>query len=72
MDLSRETKITKIDAYMQLAAAIVRSGRECGDRRFLQSEWCRELKEGVVDWANMRLKNGHSCGPASLFSSSAQ
>lgn len=71
MDLSKEIKRAKIDAYMQLAAAIVKSGRECGDRRFLQSEWCRELKEGVVDWANMRLKNGYSCGLASLSSPSS-
>ena len=57
----RDSWATEMDCWMALAAALVRSGRECGDRRFLDSEWCKELKEGVAEWAQIRLKDGHAC-----------
>lgn len=33
------------DGYANLAAAIVKSGIECNDTRFLKSDWCDTLKD---------------------------
>ena len=42
------TSIT--NSWMTLAAAIVSSGIRCNDQQFLQSTWCRELKQTVGDY----------------------
>lgn len=43
-----------INAYMKFAAAIIKSGSF--DQRFLESEWCEELKNGVAEYAAHKLK----------------
>ena len=58
-DKDRDGWAGKMDGWMQLAAAIVKSGREAGDIRFLNSEWCQTLKEGAEEWAQIRIRDGH-------------
>lgn len=36
---------SQYDPWARLAAAIIRSGRQCYDKSFLDSEWCDDLME---------------------------
>lgn len=38
------------NSWMTLAAAIVSSGIKCNDQQFLQSQWCKELKQTVGEY----------------------
>lgn len=49
------TSIT--NSWMTLAAAIVASGIKCNDQLFLQSQWCRELKQTVGEYFLNNQKN---------------
>ena len=51
-------------AWMRLAAEIVRSGRATNDQRFLNSEWCQELTEGVSEWCRERLERRYGISSA--------
>ena len=42
-----------INSYIQLAAAIVNSGISEHDKTFLESEWCHELIDIVIDFHNI-------------------
>ena len=46
-----------INSWMTLAAAIVSSGIKCNDQLFLQSQWCKELKQTVGEYFLNTQKN---------------
>lgn len=45
---------SNIDCWVSLAAAICSTGIKEHDTLFLESDWCKELTEAVVEWDKIK------------------